>query len=77
MHATGRATDGTSAIDQGRLLYTIKDTARMLSLSDRMVRYLVDRGELSAVKAGRALRVHGASIEKYIEINTQPGRLAS
>lgn len=49
----------------------------MLSLSDRMVRYLVDRGELSAVKAGRALRVHGASIEKYIEINTQPGRLAS
>lgn len=67
MHATEGRPTGTDAIDLDRLAYDISDTARLLSLSVRKVKYLISSGELASFKAGRARRVHGRAIREYME----------
>ena len=77
MPATEDTTDGERAIGRDRLAYTMADAADILSLSVRMVRYLVDKDELKSIKVGRARRVLGSSIEEYAAKQVTPGRLAS
>lgn len=72
MHATEEAPDGTDAIDRSRVAYTLRDTARLLSLSVRKVRYMVQTGELSSFKVGVARRVHGTAIEEYVRHQSEP-----
>lgn len=65
MDATEAAEHGAPAMDRDRIAYTVKDTARLLSLSTRKVRYLIAKGELPSIKVGAARRVHGSAIEEY------------
>jgi excisionase family DNA binding protein len=51
------------------LQYTIKDTARLLSLSRRTVERLIARGELATVGAGRLRRIPYDSIVAYQACN--------
>jgi len=73
MHATDDDSGPTDGIDRDRIAYTIKDTARLLSLSTRKVRYLVATGELPSIKVGVARRVHGSAIEAYALAHLKPG----
>lgn len=55
------------------MAYTVKETARLLSLSVRKVRYMVATGELLSIKVGHARRVHGGSIKDYVRDHIEPG----
>lgn len=73
MHATEPLGNGSDATDEwGKFAFSIKDTARILAVSERMVRYLVADGQLESFKVGVARRVHGASLRDYIRRHTEP-----
>lgn len=63
-------------MDPDRIAYTLKDAARLLSLSYRKVRDMADKGELEVFKIGRVRRVHAAVLHEYIE-HRQAERRAS
>jgi excisionase family DNA binding protein len=73
MEATDDPGHGADAMNLDRIAYTIKDAARLLSLSARTVRYMVETGELRSIKVGRARRVHGSAIAEYAAKHTEPG----
>jgi excisionase family DNA binding protein len=73
MRASDEAPYGADAVDRDRIAYTLEDTARLLSISIRKVKYMVDSGELPSIKVGRARRVHGTAIEDYARRQATPG----
>lgn len=66
MHATEPSELGADAMDRDRIAYTLKDAARLLSLSYRKVRDMADKGELEVFKIGRVRRVHATVLDRYI-----------
>ena len=46
-------------------LLSIADTARLLGISEGMVRKLLRNGQLSAVKIGRSTRIAMAEVDTY------------
>lgn len=54
-------------MDRDRIAYTLKDAARLLSLSYRKVRDMADKGELEVFKIGRVRRVQATVVDAYIE----------
>jgi len=73
MPASDHSHARTDAIDRSRIAYTVEETAHLLSLSVRKVKYLVNTGELASIKVGRARRVHGSAIEEFAQQQTAPG----
>lgn len=74
MDTTEAEERGAHTMDLDRIAYTVKDTARLLSLSQRKVRYLIATGELPSIKVGAARRVHGSAIREYAErVTTSTG----
>lgn len=65
MDASDDRPNGTDAIGRDRVAYTVKETARLLSLSEAKVYMMIASGELTSFKVGRARRVHGTAIEEY------------
>jgi excisionase family DNA binding protein len=69
---------GTSRSDSplaGRL-YSCRDAAKFLDISDDTVRRMIHGGHLEAVRIGRrCLRVLGESIENYIQQHKEAKRL--
>lgn len=51
---------------QPRLALTYRQTAEALSLCERTVWMLVQKGQLKAVRAGRAVRIPIAEIERFL-----------
>ena len=51
------------------LLFTLDESAKQLSVSPRTVRRMMERGELPWVRIGRAIRIPGESIKKWIDMN--------
>jgi excisionase family DNA binding protein len=49
-----------------KLLLTVGDVARELSLGETTVRELIARGELRAIRIGRALRVRAQDLEAFV-----------
>lgn len=49
-----------------RQALTYRETGNVIGLSERTVWGLVDRGELRAVRIGRAVRIPVAEIERYL-----------
>lgn len=48
-------------------LYTVREAAHALALSDRHVYLLIQRGELTATRIGsHAIRVTAAELDRYI-----------
>ena len=48
-----------------KLMFTVHETATMLSISEKTVYRLIQRGELKAPKAVRTKRITAASIEVF------------
>lgn len=62
------------AHDQGRLLLTYEETARVLSVSRKTIYRLTGAGDLPVVKVGGLMRIHRDDVEAYVEQN-RTGRL--
>lgn len=56
---------GSKAVKQ--LLWTIKETAEALQISERTLHDLRKRGGLSPVRLGRSVRYRPADVEAYID----------
>jgi len=54
-----------------KILYTVEETANILSLGRTVVYQLLASGELESVKVGRARRVLYTSIENFVAKLTQ------
>jgi len=54
-----------------KLLYSIEDTAELLSLSRATVWRLVETGELPTVRVGRSRRVTSAQLNDFIRLLEQ------
>jgi excisionase family DNA binding protein len=59
------------------IAYTLQEVARLLSLSYRKVRYMVDSGEIEVARFGRARRVLRTTLDEYVERVAQEQRRAS
>jgi DNA-binding CsgD family transcriptional regulator len=53
-----------------KLLYTIKETARILSMSEKSVRRLIKRGLLKCSHALRTILITSESIEAFVKMTT-------
>ena len=51
-------------------LLSIKETSKILSVTEQTVRNLIYRGELEKVKVGRAVRIEEKELMRYIDENT-------
>ena len=51
-------------------LLSVKEAAKILSVTEKTVRNLIIRGELKKVNVGRAVRVKEKDLMEYIENNT-------
>jgi excisionase family DNA binding protein len=58
-------------------LLTTRQAAQYLSVAERTIQYLIERGELLTVKIGRATRVRRVDLDAYIEAHTDNGRAAA
>lgn len=52
-------------------LLTLRETARMLSISERTLRTVTRSGQLPIIRMGRAVRVDVRDIEAFIEAEKQ------
>lgn len=69
------ATSRSNSPMSGRL-YSCRDAAKLLDVSDDMIRRLIHSGKLEAVRIGkRCLRVLGESLERCISTPAESKRL--
>ncbi len=54
-------------LDRERLLLTLQETAKALSVAPRTVRRLIERGELPKVKVGRCVRVPADAVQAWVD----------
>ena len=52
-------------------LYTVEEVARFLRVTQRAVQVWIKRGELTAVRYGRLLRVRQADLVAFGEVSTR------
>ena len=50
-----------------KVLYTVPETAEMLSVSKSVIYHLIAKSEMYSVKVGGSRRVPAAAITRYIE----------
>lgn len=48
-------------------LLTVREVAQFLKVKERTVRDMINRGELSAVKIGKAFRIRRSDLEALIQ----------
>lgn len=53
-------------MDQEELVYTIAEVARMLKVSEQVVRQLVLKGEIKSKKVGRQYRITRPMLDEYL-----------
>lgn len=49
-----------------RLLYTVREAAALLSVSENTVWNLLQRGELRGVKVGRSRKITADELQRYV-----------
>jgi excisionase family DNA binding protein len=47
-------------------VYTVKEAAKVLKVSEKIIWGMIDRQELDASKVGRQWRIKAASVEKHL-----------
>lgn len=55
-------------------LYTTKELAQRLRLSDQTIRRWVTQGKLKAIKAGRNLRIPESEVKRMLEDQPASGK---
>ena len=58
-------------------LYTLKETANLMTVSVSTVKLLIRRGELGIVKVGGSTRVKETEITRYLRSRERRGRRAA
>lgn len=58
--------------EKERLLVTVRHAAERLTISTSSVYRLIERGELSALKIGRSVRIYKDSLDKYLNGPDRP-----
>ncbi len=53
-----------------RQLFTIREAARYLNLSERTIRRLISGGEIETVRRGRLVRIPAGELDVWIEAHT-------
>ncbi len=48
-------------------LFTVREVAKKLKLTDKSVRRYISQGKLKAIKLGRVLRIREADVEEFLE----------
>jgi hypothetical protein len=61
---------------KGRRLYRIRELSLEWGVSEKLVRGLIGRRALDAVRLGRLVMVPADSANRYLEENTTPARVA-
>jgi excisionase family DNA binding protein len=51
-------------------LYTVEQTADLLSVSTKTIRRLIKSGDIPHVRIGRAVRLNSQEIEDWVRYNT-------
>lgn len=63
--------DDVSAADQPanaqRLAYSVREVASALGISNDLVRSMVQRGELQAIRLGRRVVIPAAELDRYVQ----------
>jgi excisionase family DNA binding protein len=60
-------------IDQGKILFTTDEAARLLSISEKTLFNLTRDGQIKATRLGRAVRYSRQAIDDMIERTTEKG----
>lgn len=58
-------------IQTGQLAVDVKQAARMLGICTKTLRREIDRGELAALRIGKAVRIRVAEIHAYLKRKEQ------
>ena len=74
---SSRVDGATRGIRLERLLLTIDDAARVLSVSRRTLYRLIDAGDLDAIHIGSARRIPVTSVERFCERRIRESRIDS
>ena len=67
MSAATKLPTVNSALPSNKLLFTLKETAQLLSISERTVYRLIDRGLLKAHPSFRRQLIFRESIEAFVK----------
>lgn len=59
------------------LLLTLEDAAQRLAISPRSVRRLIERGELTPIRIGRAVRLSADDLRAYVDQQRPSGHNAA
>lgn len=60
-----------------RLLFSRKEVAQMLSVSERTVTYAIDNGKLDITRIGRRTLIHKSELERFARIDQPKFRIAA
>ena len=58
-------------------LLTVAAVADLLNVSTKTVRRMIMRGDLTAIRVGRAIRVHPDAVERCLSVSVEPPRIGS
>lgn len=58
----------------GARLLTVREVARLLAVSERLVQSLAQRGDLQAIRVGRLLRFRLEDVETFVTRGATSGR---
>lgn len=67
MDTVTEATQSLFGVSQGQLVVDVKEAARMLGICTKTLRREVNRGELAAVRIGKAVRIRVAELHAYLK----------
>ncbi len=52
-------------------VYTVEEVAKRLKVNVRVVRRLIDKGELTAFKVGKEYRIRASALENFVKQREQ------
>jgi excisionase family DNA binding protein len=58
-------------VDPSRVLYSVKETAKLMAVSERAIYNLLEQGTLNSVKVGARRLVRRADLESFVNRLTE------
>jgi len=58
-------------VDPSRVLYSVKETAKLMAVSERAIYNLLEQGALNSVKVGARRLVRRADLESFVNRLTE------
>ena len=67
MVATMERPAATTEPSAPKTVYTCAEVADLLRISERYVRYLIERGQIGGMRLGRVVRVPASEVQRLLE----------